>query len=167
MAHDQPANPELTRLIAQAEQHERDLVLTRFTHDDAWRLGCLLVELVWERSLPVAIDVRRGPQQVYHAATQGSVPGNDVWIQRRVREVERFWASSYLMGLRARARDTTFTTWHELPYQEYAAHGGAFPLRLEGVGVVGVVTVSGLAQRDDYLLCGRGAGDLPAGRRLT
>ena len=152
MTHEQPENPDLTRLIAEAERHERDLVLTRFTHADAWRLGCLLVELATERSLPITIDVRRGPQQVFHAATEGTTPDNDSWVERKMRVVERFGASSYLMGLRARAKGTTFTAQHELPFQEYAAHGGAFPLRVEDVGVIGVVTVSGLAQRDDHLL---------------
>ncbi|QDW63784.1 heme-degrading domain-containing protein [Oerskovia sp. KBS0722] len=155
MTHEQPESPDLARtarFIAEAEQHERDLVLTRFTHDDAWRLGCLLVELAAERSLPITIDVRRGPQQVFHAATEGTTPDNDTWVQRKVRVVERFGASSYLMGLRAKAKGTTFTAQHELAFQEYAAHGGAFPLRVEGVGVIGVVTVSGLAQRDDHLL---------------
>jgi uncharacterized protein (UPF0303 family) len=29
----------------------------------------------------------------------------------------------------------------------YAAHGGAFPLIIKGVGIIGTVTVSGLAQQ--------------------
>ncbi len=56
------------------------------------------------------------------------------------------------MGLRARATGTSFNEKHDLPLQEYAAHGGAFPVRVEGVGIVGVVTVSGLAQGDDHAL---------------
>lgn len=34
----------------------------------------------------------------------------------------------------------------------YAAHGGAFPVWIWDVGVVGVVTVSGLPQADDHAL---------------
>lgn len=142
----------LLATIAQIEQQERDLVLRTFTHDDAWRLGALLVELATERHLPVTIDIRHGDQQVFHAARPGTVPDNDSWIERKVRVVRRFGASSYLVGLRARARGTTFAEQHELPLQEFAAHGGAFPIRVEGVGAVGVVTVSGLAQADDHAL---------------
>jgi uncharacterized protein (UPF0303 family) len=39
-----------------------------------------------------------------------------------------------------------------LPIADYASHGGSFPLTVAGTGVVGSVTVSGLAQRDDHEL---------------
>ena len=143
---------DVAALVAEVEQQERELVLTRFSHDVAWQLGCLLVELATERGLAVTVDVRKGPQQVFHAAREGTTPDNDSWVQRKVRVVERFGASSYLTGLRARAKGDDFNTKHQLPLQEYAAHGGAFPVRVEGVGIVGVVTVSGLAQADDHAL---------------
>jgi len=143
---------DVAALVAEVEQQERELVLTRFTHDDAWQLGCLLVELATDRGLAVTVDVRKGPQQVFHAAREGTTPDNDSWVQRKVRVVERFGASSYLTGLRARARGDDFNAKHQLPLQEYAAHGGAFPVRVEGVGIVGIVTVSGLAQADDHAL---------------
>ncbi|PZR52941.1 heme-degrading domain-containing protein [Xylanimonas oleitrophica] len=143
---------DLTALIARIEAEERELVLPAFTHDDAWRLGCLLVELATERDLAVTIDVRKGTQQVFHAAREGTTPDNDTWVERKVRVVYRFGASSYLVGRRAAAKGDDFNAKHQLPLQEYAAHGGAFPVRVEGVGIVGVVTVSGLAQGDDHAL---------------
>lgn len=139
-------------LIAEIERQERDLRFATFTNDDAWELGSLLVRLATERDLPVTVDVRRGTQQLFHAARPGTTADNDSWVQRKVRVVERFGTSSFLQGLRARAKGTTFAAAHELPLQEYAAHGGAFPVHVEGVGVVGVVTVSGLPQADDHAL---------------
>ncbi len=64
--------------------------------------------------------------------------------------VERFGASSYLVGSRARAKGTTFEESSRLDPDTYAAHGGSFPITVEGVGVVGAVTVSGLPQLEDH-----------------
>ncbi|WP_029253823.1 heme-degrading domain-containing protein [Paraoerskovia marina] len=143
---------DLAALIADVEQQEWDLVLTSFTHDDAWNLGCLVVEIARDRGLPIVVDVRRGRQQMFHAALPGSTPDNDSWVERKVRVVERFGASSYLLGLRARLRGQSFSEQHQLPFQEYAAAGGAFPVRVDGVDIVGVLSVSGLTQQDDHAL---------------
>jgi len=143
---------DVTALIATVEAQERELEFTTFDNDDAWRLGCLLVELAITRDLPVTVDVRRGTQQLFHAARPGTVADNDSWIERKVRVVERFGASSFLVGLRSRARGTTFAQQHDLPHQQFAAHGGSFPVRVRGVGIVGAVTVSGLPQADDHAL---------------
>jgi uncharacterized protein (UPF0303 family) len=39
-----------------------------------------------------------------------------------------------------------------LPIADYASHGGCFPLRVVGAGVIGSVTVSGLPERADHQL---------------
>ncbi|MFD4875802.1 heme-degrading domain-containing protein [Streptomyces sp. NPDC058420] len=142
--------PEITPTVEELEAQERRLVFQHFTYDDAWALGSLLVERARESQAPVAIDIRRGGQQLFHAALPGSVPDNDAWIDRKRRVVERFGAASYLVGTRYRAKGTTFEDSSRLDPDEYAAHGGSFPIRVEGAGVIGTVTVSGLPQLQDH-----------------
>ena len=139
-------------LIAELESQERELELARFDNADAWRLGSLLVELATERGLPVAVDIRRGAQQLFHAGLPGSVADNDRWIERKVRVVERYGASSFLVGRRLAAKGQALDAGMGVDPADYAAHGGAFPIRIADVGVVGVVTVSGLPQADDHAL---------------
>lgn len=139
-------------LIARLEEHEERLTFSRFDNADAWHLGSLLVDLATSRDLPVAIDIRRGTQQLFHAALPGSTADNDSWIVRKVRVVERFGASSYLVGRRLAAKGDVLDATFGVDPADYAAHGGAFPVRVPGVGVVGVVTVSGLPQADDHAL---------------
>ncbi|MEV5792993.1 heme-degrading domain-containing protein [Streptomyces sp. NPDC052192] len=143
-----PAAPQ----IAELEEQERRLTLPRFTHDDAWTLGTLLVELARERNAPVAVDIRRGGQQLFHAALPGSTPDNDAWIDRKRRVVERYGCSSLLVGSRFRAKGTTFEDSSRLDPDTYAAHGGAFPLTVKDTGVIGTVVVSGLPQIEDHRL---------------
>ncbi|WP_405545096.1 heme-degrading domain-containing protein [Streptomyces phaeochromogenes] len=138
--------------VAELEEQERRLTLPHFTYDDAWALGTLLVELARERNAPVAIDIRRGGQQLFHAALPGSTPDNDAWIDRKRRVVERYAASSLLVGTRFRAKNTTFEDSSRLDPDVYAAHGGAFPITVEGAGVIGTVVVSGLPQLEDHAM---------------
>ncbi|WP_328400233.1 heme-degrading domain-containing protein [Streptomyces sp. NBC_00390] len=144
------AKPHLSvdEIIAQ----ETRLTLRRFTHDDAWKLGSLLVEMAHLREAPVAIDIRRNGQQLFHAALAGSSADNDAWIDRKRRVVERYGESSYLVGARHRAKDTSFEDSSRLDPDRYAAHGGSFPIRVEGAGVIGSVTVSGLPQAEDHAM---------------
>ncbi|MGW0562613.1 heme-degrading domain-containing protein [Streptomyces sp. NPDC003016] len=147
-----PASPTAAELIAELTAQERRLVLPRFTHEDAWALGSLLVELARERDAPVAIDIRRGTQQLFHCALPGSSADNDAWIDRKRRVVERYAESSYLVGTRFRAKGTAFEDSSRLDPDVYAAHGGAFPVAVEGAGVIGTVTVSGLPQAEDHAM---------------
>jgi uncharacterized protein (UPF0303 family) len=142
--------PEITPSLEELQAQERRLVFRRFTYDDAWALGSLLVELARERQAPVAVDIHRAGQQLFHAALPGSAPDNDAWIARKRRVVERFGASSYLVGTRYRAKGTTFEDSSRLDQDMYAAHGGSFPITVDGVGVIGAVTVSGLPQLEDH-----------------
>ncbi|MDH6215978.1 heme-degrading domain-containing protein [Streptomyces pseudovenezuelae] len=144
--------PEITPPLEELEAQERHLVFSRFTFEDAWALGSLLVDLARERHAPVAIDIHRAGQQLFHAALPGSTPDNDAWIARKRRVVERYGSASYLVGARFRAKGTTFEDSSRLDPDEYAAHGGSFPITVDGVGVVGSVTVSGLPQLQDHRL---------------
>ncbi|WP_406477391.1 heme-degrading domain-containing protein [Streptomyces sp. NBC_01615] len=138
--------------IPDLEEQERRLTLPHFTYDDAWTLGTRLVEMARDRHAPVAIDIRRGGQQLFHAALPGSTPDNDAWIDRKRRVVERYGCSSLLVGTRFRAKGTTFEESSRLDPDVYAAHGGSFPVNVEDVGVIGTVTVSGLPQLQDHRL---------------
>ena len=141
---------ETAELIAHIEEQEHRLVFTGFDNDDAWRLGNVLAELARARAAAVTIDIRRNGQQLFHLALPGTSADNDAWIQRKVRTVDRYGHSSYLVGLRFHAKGSTFEESSRLDPDSYAAHGGAFPITIAGTGPVGTVAVSGLPQADDH-----------------
>ncbi|HQY32647.1 heme-degrading domain-containing protein [Actinotalea sp.] len=140
------------RLIAEVTAQQQRLVLDHFDNDDAWALGCLIVELGRERGLPITVDVRRHGHQLFHAALPGTVPDNDRWIERKVRAVDRFGKPSYVLSLLATAAGRPFEEMAAVSALEYAAAGGCFPVTVRGVGPVGTVTVSGLSERLDHEL---------------
>ena len=139
---------ELEELLLQ----EEELQFTTFTNATAWELGCALVDAAQRDRLGVTIDIRRGDQQLFHAALAGTAANNDAWIERKNRVVRLFGHSSFYIGSKHRADGTDFAERELLDPREYAAHGGAFPVIVRGVGMVGTVTVSGLPQADDHRL---------------
>ena len=100
------ASQDPEEVLRTLEEQERRLVLPSLGHDDAWRLGMLLVELARKRNAPVAIDIHCGVQQLFHSALPGSSADNDAWIDRKRRVVERYaessawWASASGSGAR-------------------------------------------------------------------
>jgi uncharacterized protein (UPF0303 family) len=140
--------PTLEQLAAQ----ERDLVFEHFTNDDAWALGTTFVDVARERGLPIAVRITRAGQVLFHAAMAGTTADNDSWIARKVRVVTRFGHSSLYMGQKARDAGATFEDYFDVPLEDYAFHGGGFPLTIRDVGVVGAIVVSGLPQLDDHAL---------------
>jgi len=144
--------PDPAILVQELEEQEVRLQFEGFTHNDAWRLGSLLRELATERGHPVAIDITRGDQQLFHATTAGSTADNDDWIRRKVRVVRRYEESSFLVGRRHAVAGTDFCEATGLSAALYAAHGGSFPVKIRGAGLIGTVSVSGLPQEDDHAL---------------
>jgi uncharacterized protein (UPF0303 family) len=131
---------------------EAELQFTAFRNDTAWELGNRLVEAARERGLAVTVDIRRGDQQLFHAALDGTAADNDAWIERKNRVVRRFGHSSFYVGTSLRLDGTTIAERFLLDEAEYAPHGGAFPVIVRDVGVVGTVAVSGLPQEEDHRL---------------
>lgn len=155
----------LEQELRRVEAEERELVLDSLDNQDALDLGLALVEKARARKLPIAIDVERCGQRLFHAAMPGSAPDNAHWIERKKRLVNRTFRSSYATGLDLKVRQQTLAERMYLDEKEYAPHGGCVPLVVGGVGFVGTVTVSGLPQRDDHMLVIETLREHIAGRR--
>jgi uncharacterized protein (UPF0303 family) len=159
--------------VLQAIAHqEHTLVFSQFHAEHAWQIGSQLREMALARDAAVVIDVRTFGRKLFYAAMDNTTPDNARWIERKSRTVEHFRRSSYAIGLALQQAGTTLADKHALDPAEFATHGGAFPLRVSGAGVIGSVAVSGLPQRDDHqmvveALCavlGENFGNLSLGR---
>jgi uncharacterized protein (UPF0303 family) len=130
---------------------EHLLRLRKFDTHVAWQLGTLLRTMAEERGLSVVVDVRRFGQPLFYCALEGTTPDNPEWVRRKSNVVARYHRSSYAMGLSWKLKGQTLED-RGHPIADFAAHGGSFPLHVEGTGIVGSVTVSGLPQRADHEL---------------
>jgi uncharacterized protein (UPF0303 family) len=142
----------ITDDLARIALQERQLQLASFDEETAWTLGAHLRELGAARGLKIVIDVRRIGQPLFYAALAGTTPDNVEWVRRKSNVTFRFHRSSYAIGLELEEKKSSLHERHGLPISEYASHGGCFPLRVAGAGLIGAVTVSGLPQRADHEL---------------
>ncbi|MGO4437806.1 heme-degrading domain-containing protein [Rhizobium sp. RAF56] len=133
-----------------AEQEET-LRFDTFDLAAAGVLGRLLCDLATERNLPVAIDITFHSMPVFYAALPGSTPDNASWIRRKRNMVLRYFRSSYASGLSLQKQGKTIES-NGLSAEDYASHGGSFPIYVNGTGCIGAATVSGLPQRADHNL---------------
>lgn len=127
------------------------LILPAFNEDTALTLGQTLVSFARTENLPVVINIRTADRTLFHAALPGAAPLNDNWARRKSNTALMFQKSSLLVGIELQEKGSSLAN-DGLPDADYADHGGAVPIRVKGVGMVAVATVSGLPQREDHAL---------------
>jgi uncharacterized protein (UPF0303 family) len=139
---------DLQRLALQ----EQLLQLDRFDEATAWELGEHIKRLCEARQVAVTIEVRRAKETLFFYAMAGVVPNNAEWVRRKRNVVELLHRSSYAVGLSNQRDNTSLPQRVGVGLNDYAEHGGSFPIRVRGVGCIGVVTVSGVPQREDHAI---------------
>jgi uncharacterized protein (UPF0303 family) len=141
-------NDDLARIAFQ----EQELQFRSFDEETAWRLGARIRAFAVARGLGLVVDVRRFGQPLFYSALPGTTPDNVEWVRRKSNVTARFHRSSYAIGREMEEKKSNLSDRYGLPLADYASHGGSFPLRVLGAGVIGSVTVSGLPERADHQL---------------
>ncbi|WP_373504736.1 heme-degrading domain-containing protein [Aestuariivirga sp.] len=136
--------------IAQIARQEEALRFVSFSEADAWALGSLMRTRAAEREIPFVIDIRIGNRPLFYTALPGSTPENPDWVRRKVNTVLRFHKASYRVGREYELQGKKFEASRGIDPMDFANAGGGFPIHLKGTGVVGVITVSGVPQREDH-----------------
>jgi uncharacterized protein (UPF0303 family) len=131
---------------------ESRLVFERFDANIAWALGCELRKLAESLEAPVVMDISLQDRQLFHCTMIGATADNADWVRRKRNTVLRCHKSSYGIGQKFALEGGSFHEKTGSSLQEYATHGGGFPITLEGLGCIGAITVSGLPQREDHSL---------------
>jgi uncharacterized protein (UPF0303 family) len=128
------------------------LVFSSFFEADAFALGSRIREIALSRGQGVFIDIRLWDRVLFTHAMAGTSSDNEDWVRRKVNVVKRFHCASYRKGLEMKRDGKTFGAASGTNDEDYAAHGGGFPIRLKGGPIIGCITVSNLPQREDHKL---------------
>ena len=128
------------------------LQLSSLTQSEALEIGAIAQEIGLDRRLAIAIDVRMKDWIVFHASLPGSTPDNDLWIARKARVVNATGNSTMYERVLAEEQGIDWYAVKGLSEELHAIHGGALPLNVVGLGLMGALIISGLPQVEDHLL---------------
>lgn len=144
-------------LLQMLLNQEEELQFDRFGHEDALRLGLLILEIA-KAEFPkgIAVHIENDKHPLFVHFMEGTNEGNLYWITSKKNVVKRFDHSSFYMGELYKAQGTTFHEATGLPDTDYQGEGGCFPIRVRGVGTIGTVTVTGLTGEQDHYLAVEG-----------
>jgi uncharacterized protein (UPF0303 family) len=135
------------------DEQERLLRFTAFDTETAWRLGNLLRDALLARGASDSggsVEIEAFGHLYFACATPGAKPNQPDWIRRKRNTVHRLGRSSYAVGRELERDGQTLEQRHGLAESDFAAHGGAFPIRLEDGAMIGTVVLSGRPQREDH-----------------
>ena len=130
----------------------RALQLSSLSQAEALEIGAIAQSIGLDRKLPIAIEVRMKEWVVFHASLPGSTPENDSWIARKARVVNATGNSTMYERVLSEEQGIDWYEVKGLPEETHAIHGGGLALNVVGLGLTGILIVSGLPQVEDHLL---------------
>lgn len=136
--------------IEQIKRQENLLVFPAFSAADALAIGLMIVRNLQSAGKSGLVDVSLWDRQLFAHSMDGATADNADWVRRKINVVQRFQLSSYRKALELLDAGRSFEAARGTDPKDYAAAGGAFPIRLKGGPLIGCVTVSGLPQREDH-----------------
>ncbi len=136
--------------IALIKRQETTLVFSTFDEAVAFKIGSAIRDRALAENLPVIVDIRTFDRPLFYAAMPGSNASNPDWARRKTNVVKRFLKSTYRMVLEQQRPDRTFKIGDALDISDYILAGGGFPVTVRGAGVIGVIALSGLPEREDH-----------------
>ncbi|CAB4625403.1 MAG: hypothetical protein F2603_02980 [Actinobacteria bacterium] len=137
---------------AQLALEAQTLVLPSLSQAEALEIGEIAVGLGRDRALPIAVEVRFGQWTVFHVSLPGSTDVNDSWIARKARVVLAKGNSTMFERVAAEEAGVNWYEHNGLSEELHAVHGGGIALNVSGVGLAGILLISGLPQVQDHLL---------------
>ena len=132
------------------EMQEEILQFSSFTNADAWELGTMVVMEARRLGVSIAVRIRlNNGYTVFQYGMDGTNLYKEQWLTRKENTVRTLEQSSLRLYMSLRETQETLEERFLNP-NEYAACGGGFPIRVEEVGVIGSIAVSGLDHVSDH-----------------
>lgn len=132
------------------KKQEELLWFPQFTNEDGWELGNFVRNEIKKRGfdMSVCIQLNHG-YTIFQYGTNGTGLSYQKWMHRKIGVVRTLGMSSFQANVFS---EDSGMTLGDLSLNEKDAllRGGAFPIRVKGLGMVGAIAVSGLKPEMDH-----------------
>lgn len=131
-------------------EEEDKIIFEKFDNDIALEIGNIIVEKAKQNNKKIVVQICKNRHLIFHYSLEGTSPDNNEWVRRKMEIVHRFFHSSYYIGQKLKSENKTIEEKYLIDRKEYAPFGGAFPINVKGVGIVGAIAISGMSQKEDH-----------------
>ena len=134
------------RVLAQQEK----LIFSKFDLEELHKIGAYALELFERKDYPMAVEIRISDWKALHISFPGTSPENDWWMNRKSKVVNLTGNSSLYERLLSEEGKYDWFEKKKVSEEDFAIHGGGFPIKTEKIGLIGVILVSGLPHLMDH-----------------
>lgn len=131
---------------------EEELTFKSFNSKDALRLGQMVMEMAEEMNETVAMEIYYNSRPVFLYIPDGLSPDKADWLRRKRNSVIYFGHSTGYVNLKCKGDDQNLLLKYARELKDYTCTLGSLPIIIEGLGVVGAATVTGLKPEEDQNL---------------
>lgn len=129
---------------------EAALVFEQFDENVAFSIGQRVRDAALAQGAGVSILIKLWDRPVFYSATPGTSFHNYKWCHRKANTVEFTHKSTYRHVLERGDQPRVFHESWGVDAADYVFAGGAVPISVRGIGIVGAAVASGLDERADH-----------------
>lgn len=142
---------DIQALMDSIQAQETAYEFERIDEELALQMGLYVIRRAHEMGKPVATRITLNRRTLFAFSMAGTKPESDNWIRRKENITYATNGSSYYWECWSE-QGVHPLEWRGMSYEDYAPAGGCFPLRIKGAGMVGTLTISGMASHEDHAL---------------
>lgn len=135
---------------------EEGLQFPAFNQEEAWKLGCYMVDYAKRNQIVIAVSIRMNSGCiVFQHCPDGTNALNQRWMERKFNMVRLTEHASLRTALEWQSENQSAET-HGMDGKEYAVCGGGFPIRIKGTeNCLGAIIASNLFHIADheFIIC--------------
>ncbi len=128
----------------------KQIELDSFSNRTAFEMASKIIELAKNRNQNIAVEIMRLNHTIFLYVDDNLPADKHNWLRRKANVTKQFEESSLSVKNDLKEGNMTLEKTFGLDEKDFIAKGGSIPIFIKNVGMVGVITVSGLHDEEDH-----------------